>query len=699
MPNAESKPVLIHKNLLQNWSLSLSCDGKSLCAFLCVLRKMHVLISVLCISFFTLNSFSGSAQSFIERKVFLNDSISGNARVAYIVESGDTLPHGAFAFYSCSEDTLNPGVYALVEYAGAYKRGKKNGEWIYRSARLERNGKSVIKGYDIVQPGLGEEFRIKGNFLNGVAEGKWQSVRQTVREGEVRDTVKFINATYANGKPVGEVWGVDRGVTFSGSFTDMGRLNGDWKFVYNTEAGRFEETRAYDNGVFSDHFLQFEGSKIHLAHPGLDFSEANDDVLWSELPLSSSVFEVFNETILVVKGAKQKDQDYILGVRKSNDVMTRALFSFGRRSELDVWALVGGSEPLLPPLIRLRMFPFSDSERQALEQGIQEYAKVSGDLKAFLSDPSVDIGRFAYEDAAMGYEVILVYKEAVEKIGKILVQLQNPAYLYIDRPKLLEVISPEISYPEYVQYEFNDTLRTRSWAFPTLPQHSLNSIEELTNQLNEISKGFTSALENVETTLEEYKRQTFLAEIESKIIAERDQVVNLFSGEERPEDHNVLHAKIASAVIDLVRDVFKNYARLSPEDKVTEAERTLVCYKNIVTLYDEVVKQPLREGNLKDQYTRTIWNAYVFTYMDETVKERLFKAYENQLLPAITEDLRTNLTCSNIESKAGNYAALYRRMLELRETDTKAQERQIRRSPSIETIIEVFGFNLNLGGA
>jgi hypothetical protein len=66
--------------------------------------------------------------------------------------------------------------------------------------------------------------------------------------------------------------------------------------------------------------------------------------------------------------------------------------------------------------------------------------------------------------------------------------------------------------------------------------------------------------------------------------------------------------------------------------------------------------------------------------MQETVKERVYNAYYNQVLPFVLSELNRQLSCNEIEKGRATISKLFNRMKELREQDTKDLERAIRRA-------------------
>lgn len=90
---------------------------------------------------------------------------------------------------------------------------------------------------------------------------------------------------------------------------------------------------------------------------------------------------------------------------------------------------------------------------------------------------------------------------------------------------------------------------------------------------------------------------------------------------------------------------------------------------------------------INEVYTRTTWNPYTFTYMDERVNENVYEAFETEVFPFVWDELSNNISCEDIGEKSKNFEILYRKMIALRDEDTKQIDRQLRRSNTLEEIL------------
>lgn len=634
----------------------------------------------------------------VSKTAKLADGTVGQLNYVNAVFLGDTLKHGDFRFQAVEHDADNEQSFISVEYAGNYNKGLKDGKWLYRKAVVQKTGEPTVNGYVLQQAVEGEELVISGSFSNGEATDVWVSMRRSIVDGQPADTLEYVTAEFKSGNLKGKAQGYVDQLKFKGAFVEDGLLTGNWEFNGRMNEKPFKEVRKYEQGYFVEHSIQRAQKAYKLLHPD-QFRAASDAGSWGAKALNAGVISVLMESNLLLESQSEKERNVQMAiVRTTNEVMDQALHAFGKRNGTDIWAAFDGSEPLGGPKMMVRRFPFSEQEAEALANSRKKLAQIEQTNQDFFSDPIVDVGRFAYEDVAFSYELLSQYKTVAQKLGEVIEKLQNPSYQYVNRELLFKGMGLTLHFPDSVNYEFDDTLRSRPWLFPWQGSYGFLSMHEIDSQLTTIDAQLSQLIKNVDLTLEDYKRESLLSEMEVQIIEARDEAIDLFERKTRVADFNGYHEQLAPHLVTFVMEHFKSYARLSPQEKLEASESVLTCFKDVVQLYEELRKQPLREENLTEIYTRTVWNAYTFTYMDELVKERLFRAYEEELLTAITQDLMDHLSCDNIGTKSKNYAAVYKRMQELREQDTKAEERQLRKSGGVTNLIAIFNFELSLGG-
>ena len=662
-----------------------------------IFKRSRALVTTFLVLFALGEGLEGHGQELAARWVQLNDTLAGEEVVAFKSVNGRILKHGEYRFQASYQDTAYSEQHTSIEFSGRYVEGMKEGPWMFRQANVAPVGEARVSGFKLEQPVDGTELRIDGQYIGGKASGRWTAVRRTIKAGTIADTLKSISTNYVDGRPTGVVLGFDRNISFEGGFDNTGRVDGIWKFRTTSAAGKIIEHRVFDQGLLKAHFVELNGQRIDYTHPGLLIDEeAAAAQQWIELPVSSEVYEVmYGDRFVVIDHRQSKPLQSVMN--EVTEVMRRTLFSFGRSNSSDVWALVGGCEPLKFPTIRVMELPFSDEERRLLDDGLRVARLCDEALKQFMNDPFTELGQQNYIEMALIRAQLTLMGKGVEQAEVLFRQLNHEAFKYLNRERLIELAFPRFETSQELRYSFRDTVRVGEYAGPQLSPTN-RTLSSLTGFVNLAYDEILRQTQRANEIMEDYRRREALTAIELELYELRTTIDALFTNQADRDDFNDFHQAIAEGVLAFSQQTYHEYLALSMDERVEAGRQRVACLKALEGLYDEVRKQPYRIQNVKEQYTRTSWNPYTFTYMDETVKERLYRVYENELLPAVTDDLRNHLSCENVEAKARNYAQLYKRMLELRETDTRLLERQIKKSTSMATVVELFGFELNING-
>jgi hypothetical protein len=93
---------------------------------------------------------------------------------------------------------------------------------------------------------------------------------------------------------------------------------------------------------------------------------------------------------------------------------------------------------------------------------------------------------------------------------------------------------------------------------------------------------------------------------------------------------------------------------------------------------------------VKEEYTRVVWNPFTLTDMTETVKERVFNAYESYLIKHLNASLNSWIACNKVQLIRINFDQLTEKMMDLRKQDTKELEKNLKRLNDITQIIKLF---------
>lgn len=625
------------------------------------------------------------------------DSILGEASFQYIVVRADTLMHGPFRFNSVRTEPGDDLHMRSTELIGAHERGTRTGEWTYRAKDLRATSEPSLADFDLVRKTSGKERLIRGSFKAGRAHGAWHAMGRSIADGSAKDTVFAVQCQFNDGMFTGAASGHLGNIRFNGQFSHGGKPDGPWSFTHTLgeDGSTISEVMTYDEGMLVSHTMAVphtsEGTPLELLRTTGRTADA------VEVPLSEGYFRAIGAGTmdLVAEGnAPTMGPDTLL--IRTRQLMMRALTATGATSSPSIWHALAGTQAVQTPLVRLEHHPLDERERKDVADLARMHRESMAIIDHHLKDPLVDLGKYAYEEVERIHAIMLEYATRMKAMEPMVGMLNDTVAWFIDRDAMLARSMPDISFPESVRYTFKEKMHVVAHAFPSPLPHGTANVARLKAHLEEVHRDVVPLGRRSSTILDRYKTQSKLAEEEEKLLALRDSLLILYDEVPKREDRNQYHDMLAGSMRQMVIALFKEYAELDPEEKMERMEGVFNCYREALDAYASQSKIPVRLSKLDETYTRSVWNPYTFTFMEERVKERVYRAYEQVLLPYLLERIRDSVDCGKMGPAHENIAALYRRMEDLREQDTRDLERQLRRVSDPTEVIGILSLQLDL---
>lgn len=653
----------------------------------------NCLIALL-LSFVSLKAFSQEINRY-EGPYSVGDSLSGNSTYDYFIdnEQADTVFHGNFRFSASFQDTSDRKQTNQLFFDGNFQNNLKNGSWIYRYNQFRSVDNPRIEDRVITYDVDGEEYTVKGFFKNGKAEGKWHVLKQRVKSSSPQDTILNVNAEYSSGNMSGGLEAYKKNVSVKGEFDENGLLDGKWEFIYTLKKDKqLKEYRIYEQGVFLEHYFRLGNEKFEVSQIGLDVTKENKDEIWEELPLGAKYFRIIYHTNFGLKNGDKhtltsdSTRDFI---ERSNRFLEETLFSFGKQQNLHFWQLLKGSDTLNYAKFKVRKFPFRDQEKTGLADSRKKLDDIKYIIQEFLADAQVNVSRHSYKELALYYQVMQVYKRQLPSFDKFISKLEDSVYHYINREQIYPYIAPEAAYPDKIQYNFKDEQLAEIFDFPEEISPESCDIANVHEHIGEIHEDVVMMRDSTARIIEKYKKESRLKSNEDKIVDRKDSILSLYNKENPSAKLNNFHKEAADPIRKYTEDKFTYYAELELDDKINVIDSLLACYDEVLELYKVQANLPDQIKLLDEMYTNTVWNPYYLVDMDERMKERVYKAYENILLPYLHDHVKSSIECGRVKAIANNYKILFDRMKEIKEQDTKKEERLLRRTNDVEKVLEI----------
>ena len=612
--------------------------------------------------------------------IILENGLKGLGTYHLLEGDKKSVLHGPFEFAKSYEDTVDNKYLKHYTYKGTYQQGLKQGNWIYEYDYLKPSSKRFISDLMILQPGIGEQKLVTGHFSQGLADKQWSVVSKSIDNGQTADTLFYAKVVFENNKMFGPFMGKCDSIQVRGEIDENGFLHGTWTFIQQRHTGNIvSEHRTYEHGVLVKHFFELNKQSYEVKHVGLDQQFSNSSSDWEEVEVSQYYFNIIYFTNVGV----EKD----LSLAKTNDLIQRSnaflkttLFSFGFHHDTPIWAMQKGGQNLAVPKLKVRKYPYQKGELKRLQTSQKLLNESISNVEKYLQNPQVEINRHYTLEIAKYYQVFKLSLQELIKIKKTIDLLQLPAFEYINRQEILPYVHQKASLPAEIQFECNDSSMRSEFPFLGLSGLAQSNIEELYAFITQFHERINSALDTVNPILERNKTRAQIQDLEAALIQKKDSIMALFNNDYKSPDYNSFHQLFKQKMLHLAEEEFKVYSKRVVTERVDLIPSKIACFTSYVEFYYYLVRLQENRSQIAELYTRTVWNPFTFTDMQETVKERVYNAYYNQVLPFVLSELNRQLSCNEIEKGRVTISKLFNRMKELREQDTKDLERAIRRA-------------------
>ncbi|GGE41717.1 hypothetical protein GCM10010832_22180 [Psychroflexus planctonicus] len=619
----------------------------------------------------------------------INDSIIGEVFFQYYLNNQDTIYNGNFEFNSTQKVKDQEDVVSY-NYVGKYQENQKTGKWVFSKKELTPQKKFKEKNYKVTFSTSGSEFKINGNFKDGLADGDWQVVNQKFESSNPTDTLYSISSKFKNAKMVAHFSAASNRVNIDGNFTEDGLLDGNWEIIHRLDNKKLVEIRSYEDGIFKSHYFLINDEKYHIEHVGLDIIvEENEN--WVDIEIKDDYFKILELTNFGFKEEANKDvvEDIKATTQKSNQFLKNALLSFGYYNEFEVWNSLKGNQAIQFGKFKVRKYTYTKNEKEQLAKLKDQSLQIKESLANFFSNSQIEIGKLNFETLNKYESILKQYQKAYPELDKIVNKLTQPAFEYVDREALLPKFNLEINFNSQLNYTYQEEQITEKHRFPEIPEQNNLSIPTLAKLVGNWHKDVVEIEEEVERILEDLSKQEALNEDEEELVARKTELIALYSNEDEKDNYNEFHEDVAEGVIQYTNQVFENYVKLPVDQKKDEIQSTLTCIEKLLNTYTELADIPRKLDRLDDVYTRTSFNPYLMVDMSERIKERIYKAFEDYLFPELMKEIKQDIDCDEFPKHLNDLERLYNRMVELSDQDTSDIEKELRRVRDADEIKQI----------
>lgn len=628
------------------------------------------------------------------------DGKRGNAKFDYYISKKDTIKQGSFSFSFIENVGSSPSIQT-VSYTGKFQDNLKDSIWTYTQKKLTPIQRVSENNYKIISSTFGEEVFIQGEFKKGKVDGTWKTIQLRIENSQIVDTTYFFKTSFSEGKMTGKVEGFNASVYFNGYVNNQSRLDGKWTFKHHKKYknNTIYENRLYNNGILKDHYFVVNRDTFSFNYIGLNGKTAIEN--WEEIPINSNYFNILKSTNLSIDDTKCKNQNnkpfadstHSL-VDKSNHFVEYIFKSIYNNEDETIWEAFGGSDEVELAKVKLRKNPFTNEEDMNRRNSMKLISNIKEAIENIQNDSEIELTRHSNKKMMYLFKVIKVFQAKVKSIESYMELLSKSTFEYVDREEFFIHLCKDLDYPSFIEFDFKGEKVVEAYPFPESLNNQKKPLSQTKNHLELILKEVNQIEREMGSILGFKKKESKTAEREKVLIKTKDHILSLYNREEE-EKFNKYHEKIASQVEMYINEQVVNYAELDLEEKIIVIDSLINCFNGFLKLYERQSEIPQKLNRLNEAYTRTVWNPYTMTDMEERVKEKVYKVFENILHPFYIKDLDNEFNCENIHRRNMNFEFIYRKMMELREQDTRDVEKEIRKVSSPEKILEIFDIKIN----
>jgi hypothetical protein len=643
-------------------------------------------------------SFFGFPQIYFAQNQKFSDSLEAYSGYLGFAEfdwvKRNNLKNGNFTFFYNAQDTVESTYTRKILVTGQYKNGLKSNDWSFAHKLFRPSSIPLVDGYSLIHKSSGVEHVILVPFNNGNAFGDAVVTTNQIENSELTKNLFTARTRLENNAFIGKFEAFSDSIRITGEVDQDGLFTNTWIFQH-TNGEEITEKRYYDKGVLVGHEIVRNGKTYEILHVGLS-KNPEDEGEWVSINADIHYFNILLRTNM---GKKAEVRNQLLTdsiISKSNLFLKYSLTSFREFNGLNFWKIDGDETHIYLPKLRVRKFPYTDDERALIKKAREQINEAKSIIKEYIEDPQVELNKHAYRELALYYQIYTEYRDELVKLEKVFHLLNLPSYEFLNRAEIMPLIFDDISYPELVKFKYQDNDSEEKVTFPPNMKVEEATIQNLAAHASEILKGLKTKMELVKPIIDRNRKRFEIVAKEQELLQKRDTIKHLFTNGNKDEKFNVLHERFAAVFIQNAEEIFVNYAKQEIENRIALTDETMLCLDEFINAYAELIKTQARLDRIDEVYTRVVWNPFTFTDMTETVKERLFNAYKNDLLPYLLEDIGQNAACNSLAIRLKNMEVLYNKMRDLREEDTKELERALRRIRDPKRIIELLSLTLEL---
>ncbi|OJJ16006.1 hypothetical protein BKI52_35120 [marine bacterium AO1-C] len=607
-----------------------------------------------------------------------------NAQYVYDLIKEDTLLNGKLSLQHFSTDSLSPALNHYLSVDGACKEGIPDSDWQFKFGEFRVDRNPQFTNYHLQHKVSGVYHTATVHWQEGKVQGQWTHQVKKLKESTSQKILFESKVNFKEGIPVGIISIKNNENTLLGRFLKDGFAHDVWELNFwetpekvekwHFKDGRLAQILIGDNQqvntleVYKDKIQQVK--VIHLDNRYLQ-------ILGLQNLYDSSVY------------AKMGGQIPSL-IRMHSFYNQRVISIFTNLKHL----MNEASMPLLQ--VKVAHYPLNQEERDQVTKLKSDYQNITSISKSLLKNTKLNILKYANEEVMFLLSAVReITQKQLTPIKKVVEYDLKGILDFWPRNNMQQQLGINEKRSPAIEVTYPDSTGTRTFTGPQpeLLQTDQSGFAYLSRLSKYLLLCINSIAEKLNQELKDKKIQQELDKLEIILLGQINQLDKLLDSvqSQLPQKlHSTIQALHFTANNEL-KEYSNNKALASKPD---QAKALIQCFKNLQALAISLSQLPDRWAKIKKLYTKQVWNPFTATIMNDQIKDRLTKAYQELLIPSILKSITTDLKCANAEKHQKTLDMLYKKMKELRKQNTSKLERKLKRENNPTIVMELFGISI-----
>lgn len=594
----------------------------------------------------------------------------GKATYGFELNEQDTLLNGGFLMQKSNLENLLTKKDSTFLIEGAFDKGIASGFWKFRFGVFEAPAESQVVDYQYRISASGVQEEVQGLMVQGKPDGSWNYTVQRIKDADIVNTLFKSSITFENGIPQQNFRIENDSAVLVGRFLRNGFAQDEW-VRYTLDQVDASERWLFNDGVLEQIVNQVDGKEKSIPIFNATVNQTKSIALDRKfLSLLGIKLTTSNNHISQSNG--------IARLLSQNDVYYQ---------KVDTILTTLGTSGLSPNFgVRVPYYPMDSISKRHLSATEMSVTSATAVSEAYLNNTLLDILKLSDAEAlALHTSLKQMVTEQLVPLQKLVAYNQDKIIEFLTKDDILKNLWPNgIDSDILAQREVN----APSTGFKSIKTLALDFEDDTMACIAMLAQYTAEHLEFIKAKLKvklsEQEREQERMALDEQLLAQNKKLSILMDsvGNTLP----LAYQKVLSAIQTVT---ITNLSDLSSKEDLEFARQLVVCHEHMYQLALSVIALPAQSDEITKLYQDRIWNPFMATLMDEAVKKRITSAYHNVLIPYFLDQFNTKLSCENVDDIKLLLDALHRRMLELRNEDTKKLERKLRKETDPLSVLDM----------